>query len=190
MCWYQRLPGTLSCISCGNNGLVFAYPAFINDEYWLYLFLYSIFWISMPSRKRWHKNTARAQVYPHFQLILKVSVRKTHVREYKKVFPRKHILVLAEEVRPLTIPPSWDLHKEHIGLLLPPSPWKHSSSERTADGLEKTLFTQSSLNTVPASSQGMCWPPVGTWTGKLAQTEGNTCQLQWSLPLVVRRRQA
>ena len=47
-----------------------------------------------------------------------------------------------------------------------------------------------SRNAVPASSRGTCWPPGGTWTGKLARTEGSTCQLLRSLPLVARQHRA
>lgn len=36
----------------------------------------------------------------------------------------------------------------------------------------------------------MCWPPGGTWTGRPARMEGNTCQLQWSLPLAELQHQA
>lgn len=59
-------------------------------------------------------------MYPHFQLILKVSVRKTYIREYNKVLPGEHILVLAEEVGPLTIPSLMKLLKRTRSLLHQP----------------------------------------------------------------------
>lgn len=132
--------------------------------------------------------------------MLKVSFRKTYIRDSDKIFPGKPILSFSTEVWPLF---SSHPHETSVKKKLECSFFchltqhseeqrghEHSSCVRTTHGLERPPFTALSLNMVPASSRGTCWPPVGTWTGKLARMEGNTCQLRWSLPLVVQQHQA